>query len=195
MENPTNANDLVPTPASAWKGKVVVAGVDLLLPSGNVARVKSMSPTAFLTQGVIPDPLSDIITKAIKSKRGMRPEQVKKMAEDPKQIDAALELFDRVLSSVMVMPAVKMPPKCTECGEYANIDARHTDDERDDYHAYQEGPRNPNVLYADEVDITDKIFIFQYSLTGVSDLESFRAELPRSMGGLSDEQDLQLQAK
>jgi hypothetical protein len=182
-ENPT----IAPTPASAWKGKVQVEGTDLPLPSGNVARIKQMSPQAFLSSGVLPDPLSAIVRQAVHTKRGLPPEKIREMADDPEKIQASLELFDRVLVHVAVMPVVKMPPKCTECGEYFNVDDRHRDEGLEGFHTYTEGKRHPDVLYSDTVDLKDKIFIFQFCMGGTRDLETFRLQLPTGLGGLADE--------
>lgn len=182
---------LEPTPASSWKGRVAVEGTDLLLPSGNVARIKQMSPQTFLSSGVLPDPLSAIINSAVHSKQGLPPEKMEEMADDPEKIQASLELFDRVLVHVAVMPVIKMPPTCVECGEYYNVDGRHSDERADEFHHYIEGKRSPDILYADTVSLQDKIFVFQYCMGGTRDLEKFRSELPAGLGGLSHKQDLQ----
>lgn len=178
---------LTPTPAAQWKGAVRPDGTDLPLPSGNVARIKKINPQVLMNdKGLIPDPLSDIVAKAVHRKRGLPPSKVKEMSEDPEKVQASFELFDRVLCRVMVEPVAVMPPKCTKCGEYANIDDRHTDREHAEYHPYREGARDKDVLYADQVDLVDKIFIFQWCVGGTSDLESFRQQLPSSMAALPD---------
>jgi hypothetical protein len=182
--------NLTPTPASQWKGNNV-EGSDLLLPSGNVARVRQVSPQTFLTGGILPDPLSAIISETVRSKKGLPPEKIKEMQEDPEILSSSLELFDRVLAYVMVMPVVLMPPTCTECKEYYNVDDRHSNVNNPEYHSYTEGQRRTDVLYADAVDMADKVFIFKHVMTGVRDLENFRSELPASLGGLLDEQDVQ----
>lgn len=168
--------NLTPTPATQWKGKVQVEGADVELPSGNVARVKQLSPQAFLASGLIPDPLSAIIRKAINSKQGLPPKAVEALTDDPKKLNDALELFDRVTAFVVVEPQVLMPPKCTVCKEYFNVDARHSDNNRDDYHTYNEGPRNPDLLYVDQVDMQDKMYIFEWCLGSVKSLEPFRQQ-------------------
>lgn len=181
---------LTPTPASQWQTTVKVDGTDLALPSGNIVRIRRMSPQTFLTAGVIPNPLLEIITASIRSKRGMPPEKVEEMSKDAEKIQASLEMFDRVMAYVALSPVVKMPPTCNHCNQYYNVDERHKDEVREDYHRYDEGPRDPNVLYSDIVDIADKMFVFQFCLGGTRDLESFRSQLPTGLGGLSDLQDL-----
>lgn len=180
---------LSPTPAAEWKSQATTNSTDLLLPSGNVARIKRLSPEAFVKSGVIPDPLTEIIKKAIAEKQGMPPSKLRELAEKPENAEAALELFDRVLSYVMVTPSVMMPPPCVECNEYYNVDARHSDAKAEGYHPYKEGERRADVLYADVVDMTDKVFIFRFVMTGVRDLETFRQELDAGLGNVLDVQD------
>ena len=42
----------------------------------------------------------------------------------------------------------------------------------------------PGVVYADMVDLVDKMAIFNYAVGGTRDLESFREGLDAAMGGL-----------
>jgi hypothetical protein len=181
-----------PTSAKQWKGKIQAEGTDLELPSDNVARVRQISPQAFLASGMIPDPLRPMIQKAINSKKGLPPSAPKEMMDNPELIAAAAEMFDRTLCYVMVEPEVVMPPTCTECGEYANT-AQH---ERGtpDYHRYNEGPRDSEVLYADQIDLTDKQFVFNWALGGTRQLETFRDQIGAVVGPLQDEQGLPDQA-
>lgn len=188
------------TSAREWKGKVQVEGQDLPLPSGNVALVRQLEPTAFLNSGMIPDPLTSLIRKAIHTKQGLNPKDLEKIADDPKQLSAALELFDRVLSYCVVEPHVEMPPTCDvdvngePCGQYANTDI-HQKPASSGHHAYHEGPRDPDVLYADQVVMDDKVFIFQWVLGGTHDLAKFRAELTRGVESVSDGQAVPGKAK
>jgi hypothetical protein len=186
----TQQETVVPTAAADWKGRIQVDGTDLVLPSGNVARVKPVSPTVFLSSGIIPDPLTAMIRQAIHSKQGLPPSKLEKMLSEPTQLRSTMEMFDRVLAEAVLMPHVEMPPTCTECGEY-NVEMQHGEDT----HEYEEGPRDPQVLYADEVDLQDKIFIFQWCLGGTRDLEQFRQEQQATVGTLSNGKDVRSKAK
>lgn len=191
---------LKPTPASQWAGKIDVVGTDVPLPSGNVARVRQVSPSAFLSSGIIPDPLMSIVRKAIATKRGMRPKQVQEIADDPKLLASTLQLFDEMLAYVMVEPKVSMPPACDfgadengngACGEYANTEVHENPTERG-HHAYSEGAREEGVLYADQVILDDKMFIFNWCVGGTRDLEKFRSEHEAVVESLSDGEDVQV---
>ncbi len=178
--------NLVPTQASEWKGKIEVEGTPLPLPSGNVALVRQMSPQAFITSGLIPDPLTAIIRKSIHTKSGLNPKDLEKIQDDPDMWVSALEMFDRILTYVAVAPVIKMPPTCDvevngePCGEYANQPVHKNPAQRGN-HQYREGPRDPSVLYADQVVMDDKVFIFQWCLGGTRDLERFREQLQASV--------------
>lgn len=189
-----------PTPASQWQGAIQVDGTDVLLPSGNVARCRQMAPTAFLTAGVIPDPLTGIVRDAIHTKKGLPPKKVEEIADDPEKLSSALEMFDRVLCHVIIEPPVKMPPACDvdtgdgECGEYANTDV-HKTPTRTGHHQYNEGERDPNVLYADVVVMEDKMFLFQWAVGGTRDVQKFREEQSATMESLQNGQGVQRPAK
>jgi hypothetical protein len=191
---------LTPTTASSWKGKLEVEGTPLRLPSENVALARQMSPSVFMTSGMIPDPLTGIIKKAIASNQGLPPSASKEIMDDPKLIGAALELFDRTLCHVIIEPVIQMPPPCDveingkPCGEYSNKPV-HENPAASGKHQYHEGPRDPNILYADQVDMNDKMFIFNWCLGGTRDLETFREELERGLGTLSDGEDVHRPAK
>lgn len=189
-----------PTPASEWKGAEAFAGHDLELPSGNVARIKRLSPTDFLKEGTIPDPLTEIIRKAIHLKKGLNPKELEVIQDDPVKLAAALEMLDKTLCRVVIQPEVQMPPACDQpvedgiCGEYAT-DPVHDTPMRTGHHAYHEGARDEGVLYADVVDMHDKMFIFQWALGGTQDLKSFREELASGVESLQDGSDVQRKAK
>jgi hypothetical protein len=157
----------------------------LTLPSGNTCKVRRVGPEAFLTQGLIPDRITPIVEKAIKSKKGMRPEQQAKMVKDPKQLGAAMEMMDRLLCYAVVEPTVLMPPECLVCNEINDSAAdQHEDESRDDFHAYQPKPRQAGALYADRVDLDDKMFVMQFSMGGTRDLERFRSEHGAGLAGI-----------
>lgn len=183
------------TSAKAWK-KSQTGELELTVPSGHVCLVRRLRPEAFLSSGLLPDTLSDIVTKAIKSKKGLPPDIVKKMTDDPKQLRQGLKMIDEVLCYVVIEPNVQMPPGCVQaveidgqqadkCGEYEDAE-QHTNPDHDYYHTCILGSRDEEVLYADEVDLTDKNFIFQFALGGVADAERFREELSSTVADVSN---------
>ena len=176
---------LAPTPASAWVSHTTGDDEDLLLPSGNVARVRRVGPEAFMTQGIMPDTVSPIIEKAIRSKKGLKPAQQAEMAKDPKQLGALMEMLDRTLCYAVIAPQVQMPPGCVTCDELDTVAAeQHRDEDRADFHPFVQAERSPGVLYADRVDLDDKMFVLNFVVGGTRDLERFRGELGTSVAGV-----------
>lgn len=199
-----DSQPLPPTPAptaatlaDSWVSKVEGTGIEIVqLPSGNAARVRRSGPEAFMAQGIIPDPLTAIVEKAIQSKKGLRPKDEADMARDPKKLGALVEMLDRTLCYAVVEPAVVMPPTCIHviehdgpeekmCGELDTATAtQHSDREHPNYHEFMEGERKPGVLYADRVDMEDKLFIMQFTLGGTRDLERFRQQQRSGMASI-----------
>jgi hypothetical protein len=53
-----------------------------------------------------------------------------------------------------------------------------------------EAARDPSLLYVDEVDLEDKMFILQYALGGTRSLERFRREFADGVRPLSSGEDV-----
>ena len=191
------------TSARQWK-KTQTGDLELKLPSGNTCLVRRLRPEAFLESGMIPDMLSDMVTKAIKTKKGLPPQAVEAMTKDPAALKKGLQMMDEVLCYVVMEPDVQMPPKCgvilpsseKPCNAYMDTDDdRHTDPSCADHHVYMEDARDEDTLYADEVDLNDKSFIFQFVLGGTADLERFRQELQADVEPVSDGEAVPRKAK
>jgi len=172
------------TSAREWKSKKTHDSISLDLPSGNTALVRAIQPEAFLTGGMLPDTLTSMVQKAIASKKGLPPNAIDAMAKDPKQLAAALETFDRALVYCVVEPVVEMAPVCTVCAEPASA-ASHISRQDAEYHRYSSPERDDDVLYADQVDMEDKQFIFQWAVGGTADVERFRRELAANVGSVA----------
>lgn len=181
------------TKAKQWKNKQSTGTEELELPSENTALVRRLQPEAFLTSGVIPDQLSGLVTKAIQSKKGLPPQALTDISKDPKQLRAALEMVDRVLVYVVVEPKVEMPPTCKiamdgePCNSYVDV-PQHTDPSHPQRHEFVEGDRDEDVLYADQVSLEDKQFIFNFAVGGTRDVERFRQQFADGVGDLSNRQ-------
>lgn len=186
------------TKARNWKNKQESGHIELVLPSENTALVRRLQPEAFLASGMIPDALTDMVNKAIRSKKGLPPTAMAEIVEDPKKLRAAMQMMDEITCYVVVEPQCEMPPRCAyqmedeDCGEYYDTeDKRHEDTEHDEYHTFSEGKRDEDVLYVDQVSAEDKNFIFQFAMGGTADVERFRKELSSGVAGISKRQNVQ----
>lgn len=180
------------TKAKAWKGKRSAGHMELTLPSDNTCLVQRLQPEAFLTSGMIPDSLSAMVNQAIKSKKGLPPDEQKKIMDDPKKLRQAMQMTDEIVCYVVVEPKCEMPPRCAfemsggrVCDEYMDTDDnRHSNAGHPDHHSFKEGDRDEDTLYVDEVSLEDKQFIFQFAMGGTADVERFREELKRGLVGV-----------
>lgn len=152
--------------ATSWKGKTS-GGVDLELPSGNVALCKRVRPEMLLASGVLPDSLSKIVMEAIQENKGLRPEEIgAQIDSDPKAMGQMLLMLDNVCVSAFISPKVSAVPGHFE-GE------KWVDEERD-----------PELLYVDDIDLEDKTFVMNWAMAGDADLASFRTELASTVAGV-----------
>lgn len=158
---PTQPSDKKkPTSAKAWKKKTNKL-TELEVPSGSIALVKPMPITDLLTEGVFPDSMRAIVQDAMKDgdKEGSDKVDMDAILEDPEKLTEMFESFDRILVRVCVEPVVEMAPE--------------NDSDRDE-----------EILYADEVDLQDKMFIFQFVVGGSKDLAEFRKGTGDALGSL-----------
>lgn len=152
-----------PTTVKGWKK--ANAERDLTLPSGNVCLVKRPGLPELIAQGVIPDTLMPFAQEAVKNAETGRPDhdannsKIAELMSAPGGMDAMFEAMDRVSALCVIEPPVRYHKQ---------------DDGRGNWIELGEGDRDPEVLYTDEVDFDDKVFIFTYVVGGTSDLESFR---------------------
>lgn len=144
--------------ASAWK-KSNALDHDLEVPSGNVARVRRTPMEALVSAGVIPNPLMRIVEESF-STEGKGDVNIKFEDLDAEQMTAVFELMDNVIVRCVIAPSVSPLPAEGE--------------ERDE-----------TRLYVDEVDMADKMFIFNFVVGGTADVEQFRQEQAAVLESLS----------
>ena len=158
---------------STW-GKELL--VDLEVPSGSLCQVRRPGITGLIKAGLL-DSL-DTLTSLVKTEHADRVERgapttptqddLKALLADKDKLLAALELMDKVICYVVVQPQVLMP--------------------------IPEDQRDPACIYADSIDLEDKVFIFQYVVGGVSDLETFRQEFGATVASMENVQGVQATA-
>lgn len=144
------------TPISAWKQSAEAHIVEV--PSGNTCRALRQGMQAFVKAGVVPNSLLPVVMQAIKS--GAVP-NLDKIEKDPQKVMDAVRLMDAVTVHILVEPRVlPVPPQEDVKSEFYDPDFE----------------RDEDALYVDQVDFTDKVFLFQWACGGTSDLERFRSQ-------------------
>lgn len=136
--------------------------VELPLPSGNTCLARRKTLDVFLKRGSIPNSLLALIQRQMDQVDGreVKPADLTDMMEDPKALGDIIALADAVVCECVVEPRVYPTPK--------------NEEERDD-----------ELLYADEVDLDDKMFVFSWATGGTKDLERFRDQSARALEDIS----------
>lgn len=128
---------------------------ELSLPSGNVCLARRRTLDVFMKEGRIPNSLMSIVQQQMNETDGKNSsamdESLGEIMDDPQKLADITRLADEVVIQCVVEPKVHRAP----------------DDEED---------RDDELLYVDEVDLDDKMFIFSWSVGGTKDLERFRQE-------------------
>lgn len=148
--------------ATTW-GSQLGGAEDLTVPSGQMCLVKRPGVEGLMKAGVLHDldSLSQIVdSKHVKRVQG-KPDEIDtaSLMQSPENIDNVLHVVDRVICYVVMKPQILMTPN----DPTSRVQGR---------------------VYADMIDIVDKMFIFQYAVGGVRGLEPFREQLNEALGDM-----------
>lgn len=149
------------------------AGGVMELPSGVRMRLRNPGGMrVFIQAGTIPNSLMSIIQEALdKGKTANIAEKIiGPDGVDEQMVKDMLHMLNVVIVECAVEPKVEMPPE-------------NDADRRDD------------IVYADEVDDEDKMFVFQWVTGGTRDLHQFRRELSEELGTLDGLAHMEMPAK
>lgn len=176
-----SAQDMEVTSVGDWKAsRHQGEGVKLRLPSGNVCLARNPGMEVFIEQGMIPNSLMPIVMAAVQQGQGLSPKETEKLAEDPAILTDITEFANRVLVQSVIQPPVQLPPLWTAedaaegycaAGDVGRVNQNRKDDE---------------LLYADDVDLEDRLFILQWAVGGTRDLERFRQQSANAVEGLAN---------
>jgi hypothetical protein len=147
---------------SAFKKRA--QGMVLPLPSGLVVKAKRVELQTFLRHGEVPNPLMTIINDALTKGEGMDVEAMVTTDEekvDMEMVNEMYEMVNKVVVASLVDPKVLPLPE----------------DEED---------RDDDLLYVDEIDDEDKMFLWQWALGGTGDVETFRLQAGADMDALAE---------
>ena len=147
---------------------------DVICPSGQRCLARRPGLQGLIAAGVIDkvDSLSAIVDqKHIKRMAGKQTKDIdaRELMKDKESLQKILDLADQILVYVVVKPEILPNP------------ARPED-------------RDETKIYADMVDLQDKMFLLNYAVGGTRDLERFRGELEESLGSLDFGKDVEQEA-
>lgn len=161
-----------PTSAKLWKKPSAV----LTLPSGNVLRLKNPGIMEMAHNGVIPNSLMSLIMGSVQKGNEMKAEEI-----FDSNVDFG-DLFAMMDSAIMLM-AVEPEIHPVPVWEDEDVEAERC--RADQVGKIAEAKKEDDVVYIDDVNEEDKMFIWQWATGGTADVEQFRRESANSMAALS----------
>lgn len=181
------AQNLPVTDIDEWKQDAVESSGDVIVkmkvPSGKVCQVKRVTLQTFIAKGMIPNALLPMVVKATEEAQGITANEIADILKDGEALGSMLDMADHVVCECMVKPAVTP----NEVRDEIAADEALDDDEKK--------AKLRSHLFADEVELADKMFIFQYCVGGTRDLERFREQSTTALADVADESAVQGSAK
>lgn len=145
---------------------------DVTCPSGQLALVKRPGVQGLIEAGVLHemDSLTGLVeSKHIRRVKGGAPEvDVKSLLKEPKQLESVMSVVDRILVYVVVKPELALA--------WEEKDGTRTEIPMAD--------RKPDKVYTDQIELDDKMFIFNYAVGGTRNLERFREQSEAALAGV-----------
>lgn len=173
-----------------WGGEFLV---DLEVPSGQLCQVRRPGITGLIKIGVLDslDSLSGIVKSdhIDRVEAGKDPhvtaEEMRELAKSKDGLLRAVELARKVTLAVVVQPPLAPVPLVRNpvTGE------PELDDDMRPIEIPLEG-RDRTLTYVDQVDLMDQMFILQFVVGGVTDLEEFRKEFSETLGSVEAQPDV-----
>lgn len=142
--------------------------VDLELPSGQLCLAQRPGPAGLMAAGLLEDldMLSTVLPKTMGGKSQKKDFDSSHLMRNPEMVKQAMRLVDRVVVYVVQKPVITEEP------------ADPADKER-------------GKIYPSTIDLTDKMFIFNWAVGGTRDLQRFRGELQESMADVESGPDVE----
>lgn len=141
--------------------EVTLPSIDPETGEHNTCLARRPGPSGLVKLGILDslDSLTALVNDKHLSDQKADADTIKRLAGSQKDLAKAMDLMDKVLVACVVDPPVARPPADGE-------------------------PRDPELLYADDVDFEDKSFLLQWAMGGTGDWERFRRESKQLVDGV-----------
>lgn len=158
-------------------------GITLPLPSGLTVVARRVDLTTFLQQGDVPNALLEIVSEALEKGKAMDTSAI--INEDDQKVD--MEMVNDMFESVnaVVIQSLVSPKVHPLVWTQEDLDNDEIPEGQEVGEEIDEEDRDDNVLYVDEVEPEDKMFIFQWAVGGTADLATFREESSQDLASLA----------
>lgn len=166
-------------------------GAPLPLPSGLVVRAKRVELQTMIQKGNVPNPLMEVVSEALQKGQKANIEEMIGVEDQEIDLDMVNDMFDmvnRIIIESVTQPRVHAEPTVEDMVRW---NERHPEQPVDDPTQL----RDEDLLYVDEVDPDDKMFIYQWACGGTADIATFREEARADMATLAEKQGAKAAAK
>lgn len=154
---------------TTWGSSNGAAGYEeITVPSGQLVLVQKLNIQVLIKSGLLQnfDSLSSTIAnKHLGATNDDVEDTIYDILKDPKKAESLFYTIDRVTCMTVVQPEITMAPN--------------------DYTL-----REPGKIYTDTIDLDDKLFIFNYALSGTKQANSFRGGSGAGVGSVANGESL-----
>lgn len=185
---PTNEEEMTLPPQqtvnNVWGASTLGQRTFLTMPSGQTCWAKVVGLQGVLETGVMgeADSLSAFVGKNyIRKVRGAKGKadgeaiDAASLMKSPETLKKIVKMVDGLVPYVVVEPSVRCHYETIQ-GEDGTTDTRMIPPE----------DRESGYIYTDQIGLEDKMFLFNFAMSGVQDAESFREGSSRAVGHLAD---------
>lgn len=164
-------------------------GFDLELPSGNTCLAIRPGAQGLIKAGLLDslDQLTSLVQTDLIDVHNPKvtAEAVKSMQLDMSKLAEGLEMIDRCVAHCVQQPKVWLDEQAVDEQTGEPIFRMEPDGKGGEVRKPVYKPRVVGRIYADDVDLEDKMFIFNWSMGGTADLKSFREQFQAMLGNIS----------
>lgn len=171
---------------------------EIVIPSGDMILARRIGPTEMVKSGMLSkvDVLSAIVqtdhidrvegrteekAQSAAEKERAQAAEIAEMMKDPAKLLAAMEVIDDITLLVVVEPTVHAVPVPRAATAQDILDFEHLTEVGEEFLP----PRVEGLIYVDSIPWDDKMFLFQWTIGGTTDLEAFREGLGAGMDAVS----------
>lgn len=172
---------------TSWGSTGIGELEDLKVPSGQLCLVKRVGPQGLMEAGILEnvDTLTALVTKMIEKSQGKKPQDRRRKGQDTNEITDAdvIEIMKKPEDLRQIMSVVN------RAVIYCVVEPK--------IHETPEDPkeRETSKVYIDQVDLNDRMFIFNFVVGGTRDLEKFREQSAEVVGGVEAKQSTRRKTK
>lgn len=167
---------------SSWKRPLT----DLELPSGETCQVRRVGVEKLMKEGLLHslDTLTAVVEQETIPKAQGKPKvDIKAAIDDPEKFGKMMDVVDQIVCLVVTEPKVVNHKEPILDG---NDQPLKNDDGDPVMREIPDEERDEDAVYADYIDLQDRIFIMQFAVGGSADLQQFRAETATPLGSVPD---------